>query len=244
MSKEWFEDWFDSDYYHTLYHLHDRKEAKILFESFLAHYPISVDAKMLDLACGKGRFAAIVAEKGLDVTGLDLSTNSISYANQFATDHLYFYVHDMRKPFRINYFSLIFNIFTSFGYFNTIDDNLRTLKAVYQGLTPDGYFVLDYLNADYIKANLVKEETLRVDGVQFDIQRWIDKHFVYKQIHIKDKAIEKTFTEKVQLFDLEEFKELFLASGLQLKAYYGNYEFAPFDHHTSKRLILIAQKNA
>ena len=59
--------------------------------------------KILDLACGKGRHAYYLAQKGFDTIGVDLSPESIQYANtMYKLDNLEFYVHDMRLPFRIN----------------------------------------------------------------------------------------------------------------------------------------------
>jgi SAM-dependent methyltransferase len=59
---------------------------------------------MVDIACGKGRHSKFLAAKGFDVTGIDISTDSIQYAKQFETDNLHFFVHDMRLLFWINYF--------------------------------------------------------------------------------------------------------------------------------------------
>ena len=72
---------------------------------------------MLDVACGKGRHSRFLAEKGYDVTGIDLSEYSIGEALKYEAENLHFYRHDMRLPFWINYFDYAFNFFTSFGYF-------------------------------------------------------------------------------------------------------------------------------
>ena len=149
--SEWFADWFDSPYYHILYQNHNEQSAKDfidnLFKKLTPQYatlhPTSY-YKILDLACGKGRHSRYMASKGFDVTGTDLSENSIRYARQFESDNLSFFEHDMRKPFRINYFDYIFNIFTSFGYFDRDEDNVTALKCVHDGLKDDGTFILDY----------------------------------------------------------------------------------------------------
>ncbi len=85
---------------------------------------------MLDVACGRGRHSRILASKGFVVTGIDISFDSIAFAKQFENENLDFYQHDMRLPFRVNYFDYAFNFFTSFGYFKTRrehDDAIRTI---------------------------------------------------------------------------------------------------------------------
>ena len=52
----------------------------------------------------------------------------------------------MRLPFRVNYFDLVFNFFTSFGYFETARENDNALRTLKNALRPGGRLVLDYLN--------------------------------------------------------------------------------------------------
>jgi hypothetical protein len=58
--------------------------------------------------------------------GADLSENSIA---EVKTQMTHFKVHDMRVPFEEKY-DAIFNLFTSFGYFENEEDNLTTLIAL------------------------------------------------------------------------------------------------------------------
>ncbi len=79
--------------------------------------------------------------------GADLSENSIAAASEFANDKLHFKVHDMREPFEEK-FDAVFNLFTSFGYFESDDDNLTTLKAIKESLTEYGFAVIDFMNVN------------------------------------------------------------------------------------------------
>ena len=117
MEREWFEQWFDTKYYHILYKDRDHEEARRFIDTLIKYLSPVPNSRILDLACGKGRYSVFLADKGFEVTGIDLSVQSIEYARQFENDHLSFYTHDMRLPFRINYFDYVFNFFTSFGYF-------------------------------------------------------------------------------------------------------------------------------
>ena len=111
-SKKWFESWFDTTYYHSLYKNRDESEAK-LFVSKLVHFlsPIK-GTKVLDLACGKGRHSITLNKLGMNVLGVDLSQNSILKAKDFENETLKFEVHDMRKTIENHSFDIIFNLFT------------------------------------------------------------------------------------------------------------------------------------
>nr|MCU0349019.1 methyltransferase domain-containing protein [Saprospiraceae bacterium] len=115
--SDWFKNWFNSPYYHLLYKNRDEQEAKNFIDRLLTELRPLDGATVLDLACGKGRYSRYLASKQYKVTGLDIAEESIRFAQQFENEHLSFFQHDMRLPYRINYFDYIFNFFTSFGYF-------------------------------------------------------------------------------------------------------------------------------
>ena len=117
--RDWFESWFGSPYYKVLYQNRDEYEAQEFVEKLVDYLQPMAGSKMLDIACGRGRHSRFLASKGFDVTGIDISFDSIAYAKQFEGDNLHFYQHDMRLPSWINYFDYAFNFFTSFGYLET-----------------------------------------------------------------------------------------------------------------------------
>jgi SAM-dependent methyltransferase len=104
--------------------------------------------KILDAACGKGRHSIYLNSQGYNVTGIDLSAKSINEASKFENDSLSFFEHDIRLPFRINYFDSVFNLFTSFGYFQKHVDNMACLSNFFNALKPGGYFLFDFLNSN------------------------------------------------------------------------------------------------
>ena len=112
---EWFESWFDSPYYHVLYKNRDFSEAELFIDKLIQLIEPTKASRVLDLACGKGRHSIYLNKKGFDVTGIDLSEKSIACAKTAENETLHFYMHDMRKLFRTNYFDVVLNLFTSFG---------------------------------------------------------------------------------------------------------------------------------
>ena len=149
-NKNWFELWFNSPFYHILYKNRDQNEANIFIDNMITKLKMDY-GKILDLACGKGRHAYYLAEKGFDVIGVDLAENSIKYANtMYQLPILEFYVHDMRKPFRINYFNYVLNLFTSLGYFNQIQENEAVFKSFFDILQDGGYFFVYFINTEKV----------------------------------------------------------------------------------------------
>lgn len=242
MAAEWFENWFDSPYYHILYKSHDDTEAKVSINNLLKALALPEKAFVLDLACGKGRHARYLAECGFEVTGVDISASNIAYARHFEHDHLRFYVHDMRFPFRYNFFDGIVNFFTSFGYFNSDQDHLRSLRNVEKGLKPGGLFLLDYFNSNWVSQNLVQSEVKHLDGIDFYLKRNIRGGYVFKHIEFETGGRHFRFRERVRLFSAEELHTLLAASGLKVCQQFGGYDLQEFNADQSKRLILIAEK--
>lgn len=244
MKKEWFAEWFDSPYYHTLYKNRDDNEAQKTLDNLLHALDLPASARILDLACGKGRHSRYLASKGFDLTGLDISDSSITFARQFENEHLAFYQHDMRLPFRINYFDAVMNMFTSFGYFETDRDHLLALKNVQRGMKPGGLLLLDYFNSQWVREHIVRAEVKTVDNIEFHMKKSIRGGHVFKTVEFVAGERLFHFRERVRLFTLAEFQSLFSAAGLELRHIYGSYDLSVFDVNTSKRLILIAQKKS
>jgi SAM-dependent methyltransferase len=243
--KSWYKSWFNSPYYHQLYFKRDEEEAAAFLNRLLATINPPVNSKILDVACGRGRHSIHLASKGFFVTGIDISDESIEDAKQFEKDNLEFFVHDMRLPFRMNYYNYAFNLFTSFGFFRTKREHDNSIRTIAQSLQPGGLFVMDYLNAHYVENHLVYKSELEKEGVTFYITRWLNETHFYKKIVVEDEANlhePLEFTEKVAKFSLGDFNDMFAYNGLQMQNVYGDYQFSNYHVNESPRLIMIAKK--
>jgi SAM-dependent methyltransferase len=241
MQKEtdnWFASWFNTPYYHILYKDRDYEEAGSFMNQLTSYLQLPTGASILDLACGKGRHAKYLNTLGYDVTGVDLSPESIAYAKQFENDKLHFEVHDMCEPYHQK-FDAVFNLFTSFGYFESEEDNLRTIKAIKSNLKSRGHGVIDFMNVKKVKKHLNPTEVKTMGGISFHIKRYFNNGYIYKDIEFKDEGKEFFFTERVKALELEDFKNYFDQAGVELTACFGSYSLEAFDEETSDRLILI-----
>tara|TARA_B100001094_G_scaffold327772_1_gene386714 strand:+ start:782 stop:1507 length:726 start_codon:yes stop_codon:yes gene_type:complete len=239
---DWFSEWFDSKYYHILYKNRDEKEAESFLKNLSKLEFFKKNAKIIDIACGKGRHSLFLSELGYDVTGVDLSKNSIKHAKQFEKENLKFDVADMRETYKNNSFDVSLNLFTSFGYFNNKEDDFLAIKAMSGNLKNDGVLIIDFLNSKKVIDSLVKQETKEIDGVQFNITRKFEDNFIIKNIEVNNDEENIFFQEKVKALTKESFSEFLIFAGLQIINTFGNYKLDEFNPETSDRLIIIAKK--
>lgn len=236
--SNWFASWFDTPYYHILYKDRDDTEAELFMKHLTNYLNLPEQGTILDLACGKGRHSIYLNSLEYNVTGVDLSNQSITYAKQFENDSLSFSVHDMREKFHQK-FDAVFNLFTSLGYFEDDKDNLRTIQSIKENLNDTGFGVIDFMNIDFVIENLVPIETKEVDGIIFRIKRFLKDGFIHKEIRFIDKEDKYFFTEKVRAISLRDFENYFTQVGITLLDIFGDYKLNKFHKTSSKRLILI-----
>ena len=237
-SENWFSTWFDSPYYHILYKNRNEEEAQVFMDNITNYLNMPENGTILDLACGKGRHSIYLNKLGYQVTGVDLSENSIAIANESSNESLQFKTHDMREPVNETY-DAVFNLFTSFGYFDTYEDNIKTLKAIKDSINEYGFGVIDFFNADFIIENLVAEETKEIDGITFNIKRFVENKKIIKEIRFEDKGKTYNFTEKVSAFTLSDFEAMMEEAGIYLLEIFGDYKLKKFYKTQSERLIMI-----
>ncbi|APY09867.1 SAM-dependent methyltransferase [Seonamhaeicola sp. S2-3] len=234
----WFSSWFDTPYYHILYKDRNDTEAHAFMAKLTNYLNIPENGTILDLACGRGRHARYLNKIGYDVTGVDLSENSIEFAKKFENHRLKFDVHNMCKPYG-KQFDAVFNLFTSFGYFDDDNDNLNTIKAIKANLNTYGFGVIDFMNSEYVINNLVPEEVKMVDDIAFNLKRYVEDGYVIKDIEFTINEHLHHYQERVRAFTLNDFEDLFKKADVHLLDVFGDYNLHKFDSKTSERLVMI-----
>ncbi len=243
----WFEEWFDSPLYEKLYAYRNKNEANKLADLIEREIPASDFPHILDLGCGRGRHSITHAERGYNVLGVDLSKEVIDKATEIARErglkNLRFEVGDMRRPLDKK-FDAVVNLFTTFGYFLRDNENARVVQSVEKMLDNDGVFILDYLNAYKVRKNLISEEEEEFQDLIVYIEREIRGNMVYKHIRFTGENVDKPieYYERVKLYELDWFKQIFEKNGFYLNRVYGSYGGEPFDKEKSPRLLMVARK--
>jgi SAM-dependent methyltransferase len=241
---EWFESWFNTIYYHILYQNRNEKEAELFVQNLVSKLKIQASNNVLDLACGKGRHSIILNKLGLYVTGVYLSSNSIAKAKKYENEKLKFFVQDMREPIPDAKFDFIVNLFTSFGYFDHHQDNLKVLKAIHQMLVPGGKLIIDFFNLQRVIKEMKAQEMKSIEGIDFHISKRFDGHHIYKTIEFEAEGKEHSYTEKVQGLSETDFRSLLIQADFELVDIFGDFDLNSFDSENSDRIILVAKKKA
>ncbi|WGH76641.1 class I SAM-dependent methyltransferase [Tenacibaculum tangerinum] len=239
-TTDWFTSWFNTPYYHILYKHRNDADAQFFMRNITSFLQLPKSSTIVDLPCGKGRHSVYLNSLGYDVVGGDLSKNSIAYAKQFENDTLHFEVWDMRKTIEGRY-DAIFNLFTSFGYFEDDEEDIAVLRNIKNGLKENGVFVLDFLNVEKVKNTLVKEEVKTIDGIEFNIQKEIKDGFILKHISFFADGKAHSYTERVKFLTLEKLQSYFDRVGFKITEIFGDYQLNAFNASLSDRLIIVAK---
>ena len=241
----WFEEWFDSPLYEKLYVNRDEKEAQQLIQLLERTLSLHKCSHILDLGCGRGRHSINLAREGYRVTGIDLSEQAIKTAqekvDELGLDNVTFQVRDMRHPLPKT-FDAIVNLFTTFGYFMEDEENAHVLDSVVEMLKPGGIFVLDYLNAQKVRTSFEAGDSGTFQEIEYNIDRYLKDDAIHKDIHFRKESTgaQKTYSERVKLYDLDWFEKEMGQRNLIIDHVYGDYRGGAFDPESSPRMLLIS----
>ncbi|MEK3901261.1 class I SAM-dependent methyltransferase [Paenibacillus sp. FSL R7-0179] len=240
--SEWYEKCFGEDYL-IVYRHRDFSGARHEVESMIQWLGLPRGAKVLDLCCGMGRHSLALSQAGYEVTGVDLSKVLLREARaQAGAEQVTWLQSDMRELPLAGGFDAVVNLFTSFGYFEEDEEQIKVLKEICRMLKPGGRFIIDFLNPAYVIRHLVPH-SVREDGdVRIDETRRIEEGYVKKDILLTSKAGStpaRKCQERVKLYTLEDFRRMLDAAGLRLDTVHGGYDEEEYNAESSARMIFM-----
>ncbi len=242
---EWFEEWFNTEEYLNVYRHRNDADAERLVNLILANIDLNQNANVIDLACGTGRHSILFAENGFNVTAVDLSENLLNVARKTAENlelKINFVNADLRNFCITSKFDLALNLFTSFGYFETDDENFSLFFDASDLLKNNGYFVIDYFNTNFIRKNLVAYSEDFIAGKKIIQERRIMGNRVIKDITIAKNGTRKSYMESVRMYSDSELLTGLEKSGLKIFKIFGDFDGSKFDLNSSPRIIIISCK--
>lgn len=245
MEKNWFKDWFASEEYLTVYNHRDSLDAQNLADLIIKTINPSKSGYILDAACGAGRHDLYFASNGYKIIGFDLSKTLLNKCRDESIKmglELGILQADIRQIVFKQKFIAVLNLFTSFGYFDTDEENFRFVKHSYDFLMDGGFYVLDYFNKDYLENNLVPKSERNVDGLLINEKRYFENSRVIKEIVLTKENKSKQFCESVRLYDKNFIVNEFRNIGFKAYKIFGDYNGGQYDEKLSPRLIIIFKK--
>lgn len=245
---EWWESFFNEGAGEIMFTEEAWQRAEQNCDALVALLGIVPGAKILDLACGTGRYAIPLAKRGYQVVGLDISSVFLEQARARAKEQglkIEFVQGDMRRiPFE-NEFDAVINLFTSFGYFEKEEDHLRVLKEVHKSLKPGGRFLLDLSNREWLMRNFQArdwreyQDFILLEERKFDFERSRNEA---RWIVLKGQE-RKEYFHSLRLFTLGELLELFSRTRLKVLGYYGSLKGEPWSFD-ARRLVILVERAA
>ena len=202
---------------------------------------------ILDLCCGPGRHSTVLAERGFSVTGVDSTTVLLQKAKARASERKLdaeFVQDDMRRFVRSSSYDLVLNMFTSFGYFDDKDEDLRVLRNIYESLRPGGVLVMEMMAKERL-ASVFNATTSEVhpDGTLIVYRREIFDDWTRIRNHwllIRDEQV-RSFKFHHTLYSGQELKDRLSQVGFSNTQLYGDLDGSAYGT-SSKRLIALARK--
>ena len=221
----------------------DRREVARLME-ILA---LPSGSRVLDVPCGQGRHAHLLAEAGFDVDGLDYSRDLLAIARKRGTGSTLRYTHgDMRKlPVKWNgRFDAVINLFTSFGFFVDPRDDAKVIQQIARVLKPGGILVWHGGSRDGVMAKFLARDWWQAnDGTMIGHQRSFDSLSGVL-------TVESTWRgpkgaghreHRIRLYTASRLSELCAAAGLVVEVAYDGWKDRPL-RRSSSEMVLVARK--
>jgi len=204
-------------------------------------------SRILDVPCGQGRHAHLLAETGFDVDALDYSEDLLAVARKRGTGKTLRYTRgDMRKlPARwTGRFDAVLNLFTSFGFFLDPNDDRRVIAEFARVLKPDGLLVWHGGSRDGVMAKFLDRDWWRSDdGTMIGHERSFDALSGVMTIHTtwegpKDRGER---VHRIRLYTATRLAELCAEAGLIVEEAYDGWHDRPL-RRTSSEMVLVARK--
>lgn len=247
-SPEWFECFFGPDYFEIYRDFFPVEKTAAEVDGIVALLGLPAGAPVLDLACGHGRHAIPLAERGFAVTGYDLSEECLARARADAAargTRVRWIRGDMRAlPFEAE-FDAVINVFTAFGYFADEADDVETLRRVRRALVPGGRFLLETLHRDALLARFqprieytTSNGTRIVRDYVWDLARDVieDRAQV-----IRPDGRRAEYASALRVRSLHGLLALVREAGLESVAWYGGLGGGPLQLD-SRRLVLVSAR--
>jgi SAM-dependent methyltransferase len=197
---------------------------------------------LLDLACGPGRHAVPFARAGFRVAGVDRSAFLLAKARTH--EGIEWIESDMREFVRPGAFDVALCLFTSFGFFETDEDNRRVLANVRESLKPGGRFVLDVMGKETLARIYEPTSSTRLDGVGtvFMRRKLVDsfRKLENEWTFLPEQGTPKTFTLRHWIYSAHELDLMLRDAGFAHVDIYGDFEGRPYDRAASRLVVVGA----
>jgi ubiquinone/menaquinone biosynthesis C-methylase UbiE len=246
-TDEWWASYFDAQYlkeYEPLFAFErDRREVGRLLDVL----GLPSDSRVLDVPCGQGRHAHLLAEAGFDVDGLDYSRDLLALARKRGTGpRLRYTKGDMRKLPKAwtRRFDAVINLFTSFGFFVDPRDDVTVIREMARVLKPGGILVWHGGSRDGVMARFLARDWWQAeDGTMIGHQRAFDPLSGVLTVASTWRGPKSAGNRehRIRLYTATRLAELCAGAGLVVERAYDGWKDRPL-RRSSSEMLLVARK--
>jgi 2-polyprenyl-3-methyl-5-hydroxy-6-metoxy-1,4-benzoquinol methylase len=201
--------------------------------------------QILDVPCGMGRLSLPLADRGMNVTGVDFSAKYIARARRVlrkARLDARFFRRDMREIEFDREFDVVLNWFTSFGYFDRTGD-LNFLERAWKALKPGGRILIEMSNKSWDLAHKRPRAKQVVAGVT------VSHLFTYDPSSGRMNGVWRLSKGKrreqhrlsLKLYNGADMRRILREAGFRNIRLYGHPPLGRFSRH-SRRMIAVAER--
>jgi len=249
MSEQpWYVEFFGEDYLRIYTPLLTPERTEEEVAHIVERLGLPPGSKILDLCCGHGRHSILLAQRGYQVTGLDLSQVFLERARADAEKAgvSVRWVHsDMRRiPFEAE-FDAVINMFTAFGYLENQWEDRKVLHQVHKALKPGGLFLLDTVNRESVMRRFMPYDISRHDNGLIVLQErrfnLLTSRMEVNVTLIEPDGSRREYSYSLRFYTLTELAQMLGAAGLWLEECYGDLDGSELTLN-SRRMVLLARK--
>ena len=243
-------DWFESENFWTQYAPIMFDDARWAEAPTIAQYVKDIAGlgegdKILDAGCGLGRISVELAALGLDVTGVDIIQSELDAARESAEAEgvpLTLINHDLRSFQAREQFDCAINLYTSFGYCATIEDDMKILKNIADSVKTGGTFIMECTSRETAIMYFTAGEEFERAGYKvvthFEVVgAWEGLRSQWTLYPLESKqAIDHTFIQR--LYPATFLRDKLIDFGYSKVNIYGDFDKSPYNEHARTMLII------
>lgn len=213
-------------------------------------------SKVLDAGCGLGRISVELAALDLDVTGVDIIQSELDAAQDSALAEgveLTLINHDLRTFHAPNQFDCVVNLYTSFGYCDTVDEDMQILRNIAESVKPGGTFIMECTSREtailywtpgeeFERAGYKVVTHFEVTGAWEGLKsQWTlyPADADLKKTPASQPVVDHTFIQR--LYPATFLRNKLMEFGFSKAEVYGDFDFSPYNEN-ARTMVLIGRK--
>jgi SAM-dependent methyltransferase len=199
--------------------------------------------RVLDACCGVGRHSLELARRGFSVTGVDLTEDFIQAARESAAAErltIEFIVEDVRNFKPLAPFDVVINLYTSFGYFESEEEDLRFLRVMKECLKPGGVLLIETKGKEVTARDFIESEWYEESGMYVLARYEIEDEWTRLKnqwiLITEDSRCDYTFSQR--LYSAREVKGMLHQAGFKQVEVYGSLQKDPYNEKAQTLIVV------